>query len=232
MIEENKIINKEFELNSQSDELGELFKALATARPEFALLNKDKQAYNRTKYANLASIITATTPALSKNGVTVYQNIIKHDGDFYVETIVGHSSGQYIRRCSPLFPLGVMPRSKSRDEMQDYGTAITYVKKYAYKSVLGIEADVYDDGMDNNQQYPVNQKNGPTFEPVNYKKEETISKDQYQQLVDEFQDDKQLFKDFLVGYNLKKLSDLPKSLYPKAVRDIRTKQETKKMLNK
>ena len=128
-----------------SPELGELAAALALARKDFATFGKAKTAKIEStkgryeyKYGDLADLFDATTPALSANGLTVTQwPDITEDGRFVLVTWLLHKSGQWMRGLYPL---------TSYDRPQEQGSALTYAKRYAAGAVLGISAEVDDDG--------------------------------------------------------------------------------------
>src|SRR5208282_5935403 len=57
-----------------SPDIGKLVEALAAAQSEFLPIVKTKEnPYFKSKYADLEDIISATRPALAKNGLVVFQ---------------------------------------------------------------------------------------------------------------------------------------------------------------
>jgi len=52
------------------------------------------------------------------------------DHDMALKTILGHSSGQFIESFARLTPKDATP--------QALGSAITYMKRYAYASIVGV----------------------------------------------------------------------------------------------
>jgi hypothetical protein len=90
------------------------------------------------KYGDLADLFDATTPALSAQGLTISQwPDLDADGRFVLVTWLMHKSGQWM--CGQ-YPLNTYERP------QEQGSALTYAKRYAAGAVLGISAEVDDDG--------------------------------------------------------------------------------------
>lgn len=121
---------------------GKIFAALAKAQAAFKPCVKNRKA-NYGKYADLASILAATQPALNANGLAVIQRVTSRTDGVEVETILGHESGETIS-SGPLF----MPvtTGKGMNAAQAFGSARTYACRYSLSSLLGIAADDDDDG--------------------------------------------------------------------------------------
>ena len=124
----------------KSEQVDELFSALAKARAEFDEVKKtEENPFFRSKYADLSNVIAATAPALSKHGLAIIQ--LPSDvanGTVCVETILGHSSGQWISEQI------IMPLSKN--DAQGVGSATTYARRYSLQSMLNVAAEQDDDG--------------------------------------------------------------------------------------
>lgn len=119
--------------------INELAKALAAAQGEMRGAAKDaKNPHFKSDYATLASVIETARPVLAKHGLAVVQlpGAIDDTG-LHLTTILMHASGQNIRSDF------VMP--VPRRDPQGVGSAITYARRYALMSVLGIPAED-DDG--------------------------------------------------------------------------------------
>lgn len=114
-------------------------KALVIAIGE--LQNVAKTAANpyfKSKYAPLDAIIEATRPVLLKNGLAISQTPLFTEGTAGVETTILHKDG-YSTTSTLLLPL--------KDQSpQGVGSAITYARRYALASVLGIASEDDDDG--------------------------------------------------------------------------------------
>jgi hypothetical protein len=96
------------------------------------------QAYH-FKYATLSAIIDAIKKPLADNQLA-YTQLITHDADggFYVLTTTLYLGNQFISSKVPLIAEG--------GTNQQFGSALTYMKRYALAALLGIAADEDDDG--------------------------------------------------------------------------------------
>lgn len=121
----------------QSDNLNELFSALAKAQSEFKVAVFDKKS-NYGPYASFKSVQDATMPALNKHGLSILQPVgISPEGRYYITTILGHSSGQFLAEVLPLL--------MDKQNMHGLGGAITYAKRYGWAATIGAAADDDDD---------------------------------------------------------------------------------------
>lgn len=124
----------------QSEQLNELAAAMSKLQSEIRDAEKDNQGYGY-KYADLGTVLSLIRPLLAKNGLSFQQHIGNANDKVVVETIVMHSSGQWI--SSEL----AMPevQSKSMNAAQGIGSVITYGRRYALTAIFGI-TQVDDDG--------------------------------------------------------------------------------------
>lgn len=129
----------------RSEQINELIKALAQFHSEVEQPKKDADnPFFKSKYVPLENIISVTEKPLAKYGLAVMQwatTDIDEDRKLLVNiyTSLAHSSGQYI----DYDPLTLYPQ---KADPQGIGSTITYGKRYAYSSILGIASDVDDDG--------------------------------------------------------------------------------------
>ena len=117
--------------------------ALAAAQAEMEPARKDGEndAFKRngkaTAYATLASVLDACVPALTRHGIALIQPTGENEHGRYVETILLHASGETLSCRVPLI-IG-------RNDMQGYGSAVTYARRYGLMCMAGI-APEDDDG--------------------------------------------------------------------------------------
>lgn len=122
----------------RSEQLNELFAALAKAQGAYQAATKDSEnPHFRSRYADLASGWNAVRAALSANGLSVIQDLTTDEQGVRVETILGHSSGQFIS--------GDLFVPAARMDAQGIGSASTYGRRYALYAIAGI-APEDDDG--------------------------------------------------------------------------------------
>ena len=116
---------------NKSEQINELATALAKAQGE--LENASKSSNNphfKSKYADLAEIINTTRPVFSAHGLSVTQCPSFETGIVSVETILMHSSGQWMS--------STISAPVSKQDAQGVGSAITYCRRYALAAVAGI----------------------------------------------------------------------------------------------
>ena len=124
-----------------------IYAALAAAQMQMGKAVKDSaNPAFRSKYADLASVMDACMGALNANGICVYQPTVDDDGGRYVETILGHVSGETLKCRVPLIV--------QKNDMQGYGSAVTYARRYGLMSMAGI-APEDDDGNAASKAAPV-----------------------------------------------------------------------------
>lgn len=112
----------------------ELYKALAAFQQEVPVILKDTTGYGY-KYATLPTIFKAINPLLKKHGLGFYQAINGTD----VNTIIFHiKTGEQVE-SSTAIPQGVT--LKGMNDFQVLGSAITYIRRYALSSMLGLITD-------------------------------------------------------------------------------------------
>lgn len=93
----------------------------------------------RSKFVSLDHLIAKTRPVLNDNGLAISQFPAVADGAPVLRTVILHAdSGETLQADTPLF--------LNKQDMQQLGAAITYARRYAWASALGISADEDDDG--------------------------------------------------------------------------------------
>lgn len=97
----------------------------------------------KSRYATLGSVIEASREALVQSGLAVLQVPTIDGGLVSVHTRIVHSSGQSLDCGSMSLSLGESDRNS---DAQLAGSILTYLKRYAWASILGIYADTDDDG--------------------------------------------------------------------------------------
>lgn len=123
---------------THSESLDKLIPALSAAQAEFPSIPKD--GYNphfKSRFSTLKATQKATRPVLDKHGLVVTQFPSHVDGEPALTTWLAHNSGQFITETTVL--------ALSKRDPQAQGGAITYLRRYAYSSVLGLASDEDDD---------------------------------------------------------------------------------------
>ena len=114
-----------------------LMQALAKFQQECPTIQKTTDGYGY-KYADLPTIIETINPFLKKYGLAISQPLVSECERTFVRTILWHlESGENLQSEIevPHIVLGKM------NEYQSLGSGITYMRRYALSSVLGIVTD-------------------------------------------------------------------------------------------
>ncbi len=188
----------------RSDDIGLIMEALAKAQAEMAAASKDSiNPFHKSKYADLHSIIEASRPALTKNGLAVSQQVSTDaHGKMILVTTLGHASGQYISSVAYIRPL--------KEDIQSLGSYITYLRRYTYAPLVGVSVDD-DDGETAMTSYRGNrQEREIREEPEEYEK---VSSDQYKELKHQMRDMSDFEASILKYYKCSSLKDIPADAY-------------------
>lgn len=124
---------------NRSDTIVKISEALLKAQGEMG--NASKGASNpffKSKFADLNAVREATIPVLNTNGITVLQPTNVFDGKPYVETILLHSSGEFLTSLTEI----IAPKA---NDPQAHGSGVSYARRYGLQSFLCIGAED-DDG--------------------------------------------------------------------------------------
>ena len=113
-----------------------IYKALSDFQAKCPLIKKDADnPFYKSKYAPLDTILPIITPILKEVGLVVTQI---PDGET-LRTIIAHiESGETIEGSAKL----VLDKSTA----QGQGSGITYMRRYALVSMLGLNTEEDDDG--------------------------------------------------------------------------------------
>ena len=119
-----------------------LYKALANFQQEVPVIHKDTHGFNYS-YADLPTIFQVINPLLKKHGLGFTQSVdyANYSEKFQsiIKTTVFHiESGESIE-SSTLVPQGV--QLNKMNDFQVLGSAITYLRRYAISSILGLVTD-------------------------------------------------------------------------------------------
>lgn len=135
-----------------SEAINEIAGALAKAQGEMPPIDKSKtgkvQGTSKAgkdfnfeyKYADIADILSAALPVLSKSGLALVQATEIAGNDLNIVTRIVHQSGQWIESDYPVCSIG--------GDHQKMGGALTYARRYAACSLLGIAPEEDVDGSE------------------------------------------------------------------------------------
>lgn len=123
--------------NRMSETIGKIAEALAKAQAEMKPAKKTQSnPYFKSNYADLASCYEACTEPLTKNGIAVFQGADSELGDensIVLNTTLIHTSGEWLS-SSLRMPL-------TKKDAQAVGSLITYARRYALCSAIGLASE-------------------------------------------------------------------------------------------
>lgn len=123
---------------NQSESIKQLAVAMAAAQKLIKVAAKESiNPHFKNKYADLAEVWAACRQGLHEYGIAVIQSPGYEPGIATMTTRLLHSSGEWIEATAGC--------RLSKDDPQGYGSAVTYLRRYALASMLGIVADDDDD---------------------------------------------------------------------------------------
>lgn len=122
-----------------SEQCNEIFKAMALAQGDMTPAIKDStNPHFRSTYSNINSIWSAIRAPLSKNGISVFQDVISTQSGVSVTTLLGHSSGQWMEFGPLEIPL-------AKRDAHGVGSGTSYAKRYALCAIIGVSSAEEDD---------------------------------------------------------------------------------------
>ena len=129
----------------KSETIGELSTALGKAESEFPQIKRSQKVNFATaggtrikySYAPLSEIFDAIRKPLAENGLAISQPMTIIDGKLIVETVLSHSSGEWIS--------GQILIESQKLDPQSIGSALTYARRYSLSALLGIASEEDDD---------------------------------------------------------------------------------------
>lgn len=121
-----------------SEQITEIAKALVLAQKGIGAAHKESNnPFFKSNYADLTSVMDACKGPLNDSGISIIQGLVYEAEQPFMETMLIHESGQYFS-CK-------MKLIANKNDMQAYGSAITYARRYTLQSLACVGA-VDDDG--------------------------------------------------------------------------------------
>lgn len=145
-----------------SEQINELAPALSKLQSSISNPVKDAKAHH-SRYASFPSVLNTIRPHLAENGLSIVQTSRKDElyGSMHVivTTRLLHSSGQWIQE-----DISSAINMKAQNSIQDMGSLISYLKRYAIQGLVLIAGDDDDDGEAAARTQPVEQDE--KFKPI------------------------------------------------------------------
>ncbi len=119
---------------NKSEQIGELSKAMASAKAEIGSISKGGMA-NRGKFATLDDMFEVCDPIMDKFELSTTFGISTNEHeDFVLIMILSHSSGQWIENRALLKE----NKRGAGDYHQTLGAAEKYLRRYMYRAMLNL----------------------------------------------------------------------------------------------
>ena len=119
---------------NSSQSIKEISVALVKAQSKMgAAVKGAANPYYKSKYSDLNSVIEACKEHLNAEGISVLQPVISDASGDYVETVLMHTSGEF-------FSSSLKLRTLKENDMQAYGSSISYARRYGLQSMVFIPA--------------------------------------------------------------------------------------------
>jgi len=138
----------------RSEQIGELVAALAKAQAEFGQAVKDSDnPYYDSKYADLAAVIGAVRPALSKHGIAMMHTLESDLERQCASVTVGLYFGEQFIEVEAEAPATGRAKKDERNEgaaatkfdVQTIGACWSYLRRYTLQAICGLASED-DDG--------------------------------------------------------------------------------------
>lgn len=130
----------------KSDTINELAAALAKAQGGFTPVQRSGlNPHLKNKYVMLDDVLAMIKSPMMSNGLSFSQLLGENEnGQPSLTTILMHASGEWL---ATTISINVLPPNRGINEMQSFGSSITYVKRYQLMALLGIATEDDDDGQ-------------------------------------------------------------------------------------
>lgn len=129
-----------------------LFKSLADFQQEVPTIHKGTAGYSYT-YADLPTILEVINPLLKKHSLGFYQAV----NGTSIKTVIFHTETNETIESETSIPQGV--QLKGMNDFQILGSAITYLRRYALSSILGLVTDKDNDASGEQVKEPIKNNN-------------------------------------------------------------------------
>lgn len=124
-----------------------------TKKVDFTDKNGRRVKYN---YADLADCIDAVKNPLAENGLSVVHRLEYMETGFGMKTSLVHSSGEFLETWYPL-----PDPAEEHIRPQEFGSALTFARRYSLCCLLGIASEEDDDGAAADPVKPPGEGNKP-----------------------------------------------------------------------
>jgi hypothetical protein len=145
-----------------SESIKTLTAALAKAQGEFKAVPKlGHNPFLNNDYVQLDDIIDAIRAPLSQNGIAWVQPLTGDSDGLVLETLLLHESGEWMSCSAPI----QAQATKGLSNLQSFGVALSYMRRYMLTTMLGINSGDDNDGEDDGKGKTKAKSNGNDDKP-------------------------------------------------------------------
>jgi len=128
---------------NKSPSITKLAEALAKAQAEMPVVKFNAQnPFLKNRYADLGAVIATSRAVLARHGLSISQFPTSEGDKIGITTVLMHATGEWMESNISIVPTD----SKGLSYAQAAGVVISYLRRYAWASVLGLYADEDTDG--------------------------------------------------------------------------------------
>jgi len=208
----------------RSAEINLIMGALAKAQGSYKRVIPNRMGV-QGKWADIEAILLAARESLSTNGLSFYRYVELLDegsGAALLWSMLGHESGQYISSCARVV--------SGKTDRQTGNTYEFHARQHAYL-LLGIapgqyDPELYDDNGEGQAEQSLIQELRKPVDMQQHDRQDTISKEQYNNLLDELDGYDKVAADIMELYKISTLADLPRTEYQQTLAKIRRIRRT------
>lgn len=146
-------------MSEQTNENSAIFEAIAKAQGEIESAKKDNEVTAgsfKYKYADLQAVLDAIKNPLKENGLSIHQGVFGDMPNLKLVTTIQHSSGATVSD-------GGIPLIINKNDMQGFGSALTYARRYGVMAAIGVATEDDDGVAAGSDQKPKNSKDDPSW---------------------------------------------------------------------
>lgn len=128
---------------NKSDSIKNITQALLKVQAEMPPVTFDStNKFLGNRYVSFGKVIETAKPVLAKHEIMLSQPVVGGEGQIGVETILLHSSGEWISSIA-MIPID---SEKGKSAAQVAGSNISYLRRYSLSAMLGIYSEEDTDG--------------------------------------------------------------------------------------
>jgi ERF superfamily len=121
-----------------SEDMGEVAKAFVAAQSDVKnLLKSAENPHFRSQFVPLDAVVDHVREVFSTHGMAFIQANSYNENGICITTVAMHESGQWLSDGGLFMPADKNP--------QKFGSALTYARRYALMTFVGIAGDTDDD---------------------------------------------------------------------------------------